>query len=85
VSPRLVSQIQAAQLPAGERTGSDTDVRIGAFGRSIFGRSKARLLVEADMEISPARLRREVQLQPEFPDLPAWSAGVAVGVLWGAP
>jgi hypothetical protein len=85
VSPRLVSQIQTAQLAGGERTGSDTDVRVGVFARSTFGRTGARLLVEADMEISPVRVRREVRIQPEFPELPAWSAGVAAGVLWGAP
>ncbi|HVZ72702.1 MAG TPA: hypothetical protein VHJ20_10045 [Polyangia bacterium] len=86
VSPRLVAQTQSVQPNGVELTGTDTDVRMGVFARVGFGGGPVRLLVEADAEVSPTRLRRDVQVAPGgFPDLPVWSVGVTTGVLWGTP
>ena len=85
VSPRLVSQTQTYQPPSGETSGTSTDLRTGAFVRAAFGRSPVRFLVEADAEVSPTHLPREIRIDPASPRLPGWSAGLSVGAVWGEP
>ncbi len=83
VSPRLVSQTQTYQPPSGETSGTSTDIRTGAFVRAAFGRGPVRLLLEADAEISPTHLQREIRIDPSSPQLPGWSAGLTGGAVWG--
>jgi hypothetical protein len=85
LSPRLISQIQTAQLPTGEQTGSDTDLRLGAFVRAASRSGTVRVFVEADAEISPPRFDRHLQVLPGFPDLPTWSTGLTLGTQWSPP
>ena len=83
VSPRLVSETQSVQLPDGEIAGTLTDVSVGAFARATFGSTNTRFFVEADSELMPARLTRELFIDPRLPELPSWSAAIGVGIAWG--
>jgi hypothetical protein len=83
VAPRLVAESQSYELGKREETRSGTDIRIGTFTRLAFGHAPLRLVLEADAELSPARVRRDVFLDPLLPALPAWSAGLLVGLQWG--
>lgn len=86
VSPRLVVETQTFETRAGEQTDtSGTDVRLGGFARLGLGRGAVRGLLELDAEISPGRARRVARLDPLLPALPAWSAGLSVGIMWASP
>lgn len=92
VSPRLVLESQsfegrplAPPSEIGERSFSQTDLRLAAFGRAAFTNASLRLFVELDAELSPGRLRHAIRLHPDLPVLPAWSAGLSLGVTWGEP
>jgi hypothetical protein len=85
VSPRLVSQSLTYLLAGLETSATSTDIRAGLFARIGFGHRVFRLMVEADGEVSPTQLRREIHIIPGSPRLPGWSAGLSVGVAWGAP
>lgn len=85
LSPRVVTESQSYQPGAStsettEESGSQSDVRIGLFLRSTWSASSIRPFVEIDGEIAPSRLRRDVRLRPALPPLPAWSAGLVVGI-----
>ena len=82
VSPRLVVESQSYTPDAVEIAGSSTDIRVGAFGRLVFGTTAWRFLVEADAELSPSRLRRDIRIDPALPALPSWSAGLGIGLMW---
>jgi hypothetical protein len=84
-SPRLVSQTQTYLPPAGEQTGTATDVRAALFTRVGFGHGPVRFLLDADVEVAPTHVRREIRIDPVLPRLPSWSAGLAVGAVWGEP
>ena len=86
VSPRLVAETQSFfRTKSDEVADTQTDVRLAGFARAVFGHSALRLFAEADAELSPGRIRRNIRIDPALPPLPAWSAGVAVGVVWGQP
>lgn len=86
VSPRLVVETQTYEAKAGEQTiTSGTDVRLGAFGRLGLGKGAIRGILELDAEISPGRVRRVTRLDPLLPALPAWSAGLSLGLMWASP
>jgi hypothetical protein len=86
VSPRLVVETQTYETKAGEHTAtSGTDVRLGAFGRLGLGKGTLRGFLELDAEISPGRVRRITRLDPLLPALPAWSAGLSLGLMWASP
>ncbi|MDB4933835.1 MAG: hypothetical protein JWP87_807 [Labilithrix sp.] len=82
VAPRLLAETQSYELGNNEESRSETDIRIGAFTRVAFGHSAVRFVLEADAELSPARVRRDVFLDPVLPALPAWSAGLLGGLQW---
>jgi hypothetical protein len=64
--------------------GETADVRAGLATRLALGRrSSVRPYFLFDAEGSPARLRKPRQLDPALPTLPAWSTGLAFGVMWG--
>lgn len=84
ISPRLLAETQSYLTSAvDERADTKTDVRFGAFTRAAFGRAPLRLFVEADGELSPGRIRRDIRVDPALPPLPSWSAGLSVGAVWG--
>jgi hypothetical protein len=85
VSPRFVTQTQTIQPPSGEVSDTDADVRPAAFARAVLGRGTLRFLLDADVEVSPLRLRREIRALAGFPLLPAWGAGLTLGLQWGEP
>ena len=84
LSPRIAVETQTYENKGGEQSLSATDVRLGSFARLALGRSALRAIVELDADVSPSRMRRVVQLDPLLPALPAWSAGLSIGLLWGA-
>jgi hypothetical protein len=84
-SPRFIVETQSHEIGDEDETRSATDIRLGSFARVMFGRAPVRVFATVDGEVSPGRLRREVRLAPALPALPAWSAGVALGVAWTSP
>ena len=84
VSPRLVVETQSYENDSGEHSMSASDARLGAYARLALGKSSLRPVIALDGELSPARLRRVVQLDPNLPPLPSWSAGLSAAVVWGA-
>ncbi len=90
-APRLYVETQSYDRPIPgtdedeDKTETMTDVRLATFGRALFGRGPIRFFAGVDAEVSPARLRRKVRIDPTLPALPAWSAGISVGVSWTAP
>ncbi len=86
LSPRIVDETQSDDAVASEATFAATDVRVGALARAAIGHAhRVRPLIEIDGEVSPSRIRRLPKLDPNLPALPAWSAGLSLGVLWGDP
>lgn len=85
VSPRLLSETQTFETQSTEQSRTTTDIRLGTFARLAFGHGALRPMLELDAELSPARLRREVFLDPVLPAVPAWSAGLTAGVSWSSP
>ena len=83
--PRLLSETQTFENTSGETTRGAMDVRLGAFSRLRLGHSHFRPAIELDADLSPARLRREIRLDPLLPPLPSWSAGIGLALVWGAP
>lgn len=84
VAPRLVSQTQSAIPPTGEENDTEVDVRPAAFSRAGFGHGNVRFMLEADADVSPTRLRRNLRALPDFPQLPSWSAGFTLGLEWAS-
>lgn len=85
VAPRLVAETQTAESLDGEQSSSATDLRLGALARWAPTTAGVHFVVELDAELSPSRLRRSLRLDPALPALPAWSAGIALGVAWATP
>ena len=85
VGPRLITETQSYDAASGERSGSLTDVRLASFARFALGQSELRGYLEVDAELSPARIRRVISIDPDLPSLPAWSVGVGAGLAWGQP
>jgi len=66
--------------------GGTSDVRLDASLRlAMEPSSSVRFFTEADLDASPARLAKARRLDPQLPTLPAWSAGIALGILWSLP
>jgi len=88
-APRLIVETESFEVAEldgeDDETRTTTDVRLATFGRAVFGRGPVRGFVGLDAELSPARVRRKVRSDPRLPALPAWSAGLSLGVSWTAP
>lgn len=83
LGPNLVFEGQHADDSDRDIGGSAADVRIDLGARlSRAGRSRVRAFASADLELSPARLVKEHFAHPSLPPLPAFSFGLALGVLW---
>ncbi len=64
--------------------GSTLDARLDATVRaSVPATSRVRFYAAGDIEVSPRRALRAKRLDATLPALPAWTSGVAVGVMWG--
>jgi hypothetical protein len=89
IGPTLVLESQEAfpaTTTATEGIGTNAldprvDLTLRATGPTS---SRLRLYAAGDIEVSPHRVVHPKQLDPELPPLPAWTSGVAVGVVWGA-
>jgi hypothetical protein len=84
VGVNVVVESEEGLTEVDEIGGETADVRPAMGARVVLGRSASvRPYFLADGEVSPARLRQPKQLDPTLPTLPAWSAGLAIGLLWG--
>jgi hypothetical protein len=84
LGPNLVLDTQDADDGNQELSGSAADVRIDLGARLARPRrNEWRAFASADLELSPARLRKQHFAHPSLPPLPAFSFGLALGVLWG--
>jgi hypothetical protein len=85
LGPNVVLESQDADDGDREIHGAAADFRL-AVGLRVSGprSSSVRAFAAGDFESSPARLRSRRYLDRALPQLPWWSSGLAVGVLWGA-
>lgn len=83
--PDIVVDSQEGDGPGDGIGGEADDVRLDV-GLRLSGPSTSRLrfYLAADLDASPARIRRTAQIDPGLPGLPAWSAGLTMGLLWSA-
>lgn len=83
--PSIVLEDEDADDGEREIHGAAADFRL-ALGLRVSGPRAAslRAFAAADLECSPARLRSRRFVDHSLPQLPWWSTGLAVGVLWGA-
>lgn len=88
VGPTVVFETQEADGPINSPNGlegSALDVRLNLKLRaSLPSTSRLRVYAAGDVEVSPHRLARTKQLDPDLPPLPAWTSGLALGFLWEA-
>ena len=85
LGPSIVLEDQDADDGNREIRGASADFRLALALRVSGPRSSSvRAFATGDFEGSPARLRSPKFVDHSLPQLPWWSSGVAVGVLWGA-
>jgi hypothetical protein len=75
-------ETQSVEGDNGEHAATSADFRLGIATRALFGHSNPRWSVSAGVNGSPARLRRDVRLDPLLPPLPKWEAGIGLGASW---
>jgi hypothetical protein len=84
VAANVVVESEEGSGTPNEIGGETADVRAGLAARLSLGRrSIVRPYLLLDVDGSPSRLRKPRQLDPGLPILPAWSTGLAVGIMWG--
>jgi hypothetical protein len=84
VQANVVVESEEGSGSPSEIGGETADFRAGLATRLSVGRRLGlRPYFFFDADGSPARLRKPRQLDAGLPNLPAWSAGLAVGVMWG--
>jgi hypothetical protein len=85
IGPNVVLESQDADDGDREVHGAAADFRLAVALRVSGPRSSSvRAFATSDFEGSPARIRSHKFLDRALPELPWWSSGLAVGVLWGA-
>jgi hypothetical protein len=86
IGPNVVLESQETDESDPEIHGAAADFRLD-FALRVSGprSSSMRAFAAADFEASPARLRSQKYIDRSLPQLPWWSSGLAIGVLWGAP
>jgi hypothetical protein len=84
IGPSIVLEGQDADDGDRELHGAAADFRL-AFALRVSGprASSLRAFATGDFEGSPARVRAQKFISHSLPQLPWWSGGVAIGVLWG--
>jgi hypothetical protein len=85
IGPNVVLESQDSDDGNREVHGAAADFRLAVALRVSGPRSSSvRAFATTDFEGSPARIRSQKYLDRALPQLPWWSSGLAVGVLWGA-
>ena len=81
----VVLESEDADYGDREIHGAAGDFRLGIALRISGPRSAAiRPFAVGDFEGSPTRIRNKRYIDRALPNLPWWSSGLAVGILWGA-
>ena len=81
---QIVVENQEENGASDEIGGKTLDTRFGVALRVSSPKTSGfRLYGLVDVEASPARLARPKRLDLSLPFLPAWTSGLAVGVMWG--
>jgi hypothetical protein len=80
----VMSESQSFDAEDREFQRGAVDVRVGAIARLNLGRAARHPYFSLDGELSPARLRRPLSLDPLLPNLPSWTLGLALGMTWEA-
>jgi hypothetical protein len=85
IGPNVVLEGQETDSSDPEIHGAAADFRL-AFALRVSGprSSSIRAFADCDFEASPARLRSPKYIDRSLPQLPWWSSGLAIGVMWGA-
>jgi hypothetical protein len=78
----LLLETQSVEANDGEHAATGADFRLGVTSRALFGRNNPRWTLSLSANASPARLRRELRLDPLLPPLPQWEVGMGVGASW---
>ncbi|HTA91165.1 MAG TPA: hypothetical protein VK745_16375, partial [Polyangiaceae bacterium] len=82
--PTIVLEHEHADDSDTEIHGDADDFRLALALRISGPRSSPiRAFATSDFEASPARIRSQKFIDRSLPQLPWWSGGLAVGVLWG--
>jgi hypothetical protein len=85
VGANVVVESQDADDGPREIHGAAGDFRLGVALRISGPRSGSiRPFAVGDFEGSPTRLRSKKYIERSLPNLPWWSSGLAIGILWGA-
>jgi hypothetical protein len=85
IGPNVVLESQDTDSSEPEIHGAAADFRLALALRVSGPRSSSiRAFAAADVEASPIRLRSPKYIDRSLPQLPWWSSGLAVGVMWGA-
>jgi hypothetical protein len=85
VGPTIVLEHEHADDGDTEIHGDADDFRLALALRISGPRSSSiRAFATSDFEVSPARIRSQKFIDRSLPQLPWWSGGLAVGVLWGS-
>jgi hypothetical protein len=85
LGPEVTVESQEAEGAADGLGGTASDVRVDlALRASVPRTGKTRFFAAGDADASPSRLRRTKQLDPGLPELPAWSSGIHIGIMWGS-
>ena len=85
VGPNVVLEGQDTDSSDPEIHGAAADFRL-AFSLRVSGprASSIRAFAAGDFEASPARLSSPKYIDRSLPQLPWWSSGLVIGVMWGA-
>jgi hypothetical protein len=81
-SATFLLETQSIEPGNGEHGGSQTDFRLGVLARGVFNRTNPRVTLSLELNASPARLRRELRIDPALPPLPKWELGAGIGTSW---
>jgi hypothetical protein len=81
---QIVLETQDQEGPGNGVGGDSLDTRLGLSVRASTPSPKGlRFFLSTDVEASPARTLHPKRLDRALPLLPAWTCGLALGVLWG--
>jgi hypothetical protein len=78
----ILLETQTSEDTDGEHGGTATNFQIGLLTRARIGRASPRWTAQLELNVSPARLRRTLRIDPLLPPLPSWEIGAAVGAEW---
>ncbi|MEO8901376.1 MAG: hypothetical protein ABI627_07610 [Polyangiaceae bacterium] len=88
VGPEILAENQEADGDSAQPDGAGgggTDFRLDLAVRLSTKTSGFHFFAQADLDLSPSRLRRTKQLDPLLPPLPSWSLGLVLGAASRSP